>query len=683
MQPLSSPNKLTVMLAMIVVCLFNATNGHPVSKRSQDGATIYATDNTTTLSSSNGTPSIVILYYGHNVEGIPTFEIVSASGDTSIFEISYAESQRRSTSPSGSYGHLPNQPLQHHWPIHHLESSHPGSVSLPSGTLALRNVGVKPTTDTTPLNLLPGSFSCSDVDITRIWSVGVRTLNSAITSAALPANLTMEIGSWQSIHATADLTDVSVSVNGTLVLQFSQFAHFYGSFGIGASFGHAAYFQNITATSPTGRIIYTHPLIDRSFLIDFFSGSNPADTIVDGSRRDRIAYSGDLDISVGVNFASTFAPSYIDGSLDLIGSYQLPPGFFLPTAKIQQEPLSTPLNVNLTGLIGYSFNLLTAIAQNYQTRGNVSLARTWAPKVVSMLDWADSQAASGLFNLTTPSFGVQRGLRVRPAAVSGATERCRSERHRLPDPSRNATSILSVMASQLAAPAGSLAFSPSTIAAGWAAKVSPYARRASSALTLLKKTWAPMADPARSNYTGCFWETLNADGTAGLDLVTSLCHGWAAGPTAELTIHVLGVQPIAVGFTQWKVQPLTMGLEWANVTVPTVLGNIKVSWSFETGMLQMSVQSPAGGNRGTVYLPQPMPASSGQTVILVNGVPSFQINGGDTFVLTQQAATATTGTANPTAGTTTGSSVGAAVRPSGATVMSVSLCVISIAAALM
>lgn len=41
---------------------------------------------------SNGASSIVILDYDHEVEGIPSFEVLSNAGDTSLFEISYAES---------------------------------------------------------------------------------------------------------------------------------------------------------------------------------------------------------------------------------------------------------------------------------------------------------------------------------------------------------------------------------------------------------------------------------------------------------------------------------------------------------------------------------------------------------------------------------------------------------------
>ena len=40
----------------------------------------------------NTTRSVVIIDHSHEVEGIPSFEIVSHEGDTSLFEISYAES---------------------------------------------------------------------------------------------------------------------------------------------------------------------------------------------------------------------------------------------------------------------------------------------------------------------------------------------------------------------------------------------------------------------------------------------------------------------------------------------------------------------------------------------------------------------------------------------------------------
>jgi hypothetical protein len=86
-----------------------------------------------------------------------------------------------------------------------------------------------------------------------------------------------------------------------------------------------------------------------------------------------------------------------------MGSFHLTPGFFVPTAKIQQNPMPDIIPGNMTGFIGYSFNLLTGLAQSYVVTGDVDFAKKWAPAVVRMLDWADSQVRGGLFTLDDAS----------------------------------------------------------------------------------------------------------------------------------------------------------------------------------------------------------------------------------------------------------------------------------------
>jgi hypothetical protein len=53
---------------------------------------VTTTNETTILSATADAPAIVTLDYGHSVEGIPTFEVLSMEGDASVFEITYAES---------------------------------------------------------------------------------------------------------------------------------------------------------------------------------------------------------------------------------------------------------------------------------------------------------------------------------------------------------------------------------------------------------------------------------------------------------------------------------------------------------------------------------------------------------------------------------------------------------------
>ncbi|HET6485696.1 MAG TPA: alpha-L-rhamnosidase C-terminal domain-containing protein, partial [Spirochaetia bacterium] len=56
----------------------------------------------------------------------------------------------------------------------------------------------------------------------------------------------------------------------------------------------------------------------------------------------------------------------------------------------------------------------------------------------------------------------------------------------------------------------------------------------------------------------------------------SLCHGWASGPTAWLSQHVLGIRPQEPGFSSTLVRPQLGRLRWAEGSYPTPLGPIRV-----------------------------------------------------------------------------------------------------------
>lgn len=560
-----------------------------------------------------------------------------------------------------------------------------------------------------------GIYVSCDVTKRKITAyAGSTQENEELQSFDLPLNLTIALDSWHTVQAKVAMTDIKVTVDGSDALTMSQTTRLFGSFGIGASFGHRAVFRNLSVSSPDGAEIYSHPLTDTSFLLDFFMGTNPAAASVDGSRRDRIAYTGDLDIAGGAALVSTHGLEYIMGTLELFGSYQAAPGFFIPTAKIQQEPLTERLDVNITGLIGYSFNLLTAVASTYMHTGNVTFAKVWAPKVQAMLDWADSQTLdNGLFNLSDSSFGgdwnyydppqggvvtkfnviyayaLQECLTIladggidntiyqgRLAALRNAIDAnlwsdelgayILSES--LPNgfsqdsnaiailagvnlaANHSSETILSTLSADLMQPAGPLAFSSDAIASGFQSYISPFAsayhlraalasNNSDAALELLKNLWAPMADSGNANYTGCFWETLDQAGRPGLGITTSLCHGWSAGPTAELSKYVLGATPIRPGWAEFQVAPLTLGLRSAKGRIPLVDGVVEVDWSFDSdGSLNMTVDAPEG-KTGTVNLPSPMLIPVEQSVITVNGVVekgmSFKVRGGTSLTLVQ------------------------------------------------
>ncbi len=75
----------------------------------------------------------------------------------------------------------------------------------------------------------------------------------------------------------------------------------------------------------------------------------------------------------------------------------------------------------------------------------------------------------------------------------------------------------------------------------------------------------------------------------------SLCHGWASGPTAWLSRHVLGIEPIKPGCEEVRINPHLGDLEWAEGTFPTPKGIIYVKHTKkENGSIKTEVKSPRG-----------------------------------------------------------------------------------------
>ncbi len=117
------------------------------------------------------------------------------------------------------------------------------------------------------------------------------------------------------------------------------------------------------------------------------------------------------------------------------------------------------------------------------------------------------------------------------------------------------------------------------------------------AMEVIRTYWGAMLDLGATT----FWEDFDlawTEGAVGLnDLVPegaisihanfgnycykglrhSLCHGWAAGPTAWLTEHVLGVRPLSPGSKTLLIQPHLAGLEFAEGRFPTPEGVVTVS----------------------------------------------------------------------------------------------------------
>ncbi len=75
----------------------------------------------------------------------------------------------------------------------------------------------------------------------------------------------------------------------------------------------------------------------------------------------------------------------------------------------------------------------------------------------------------------------------------------------------------------------------------------------------------------------------------------SLCHGWASGPAAWISDHILGVESLEPGFKTVRIVPFLGDLKWAEGTVPTPYGPIFVRHEKDAqGTIHSEVRLPEG-----------------------------------------------------------------------------------------
>lgn len=98
-------------------------------------------------------------------------------------------------------------------------------------------------------------------------------------------------------------------------------------------------------------------------------------------------------------------------------------------------------------------------------------------------------------------------------------------------------------------------------------------------LNSTKEYWGGMLSQGATT----FWEGYQSN-QGGKDLFSfyerpygkSLCHAWSAGPATFLPSEILGLRPLEDGWKRFSVEPNLGALKWASATVPTPFGNIVV-----------------------------------------------------------------------------------------------------------
>lgn len=135
------------------------------------------------------------------------------------------------------------------------------------------------------------------------------------------------------------------------------------------------------------------------------------------------------------------------------------------------------------------------------------------------------------------------------------------------------------------------------------------------AMDIIRKFWGGMLDMGATT----FWEDFDLDWTKNAGRIDefvpkgkddihgdfggycyvgyrhSLCHGWASGPTAWLSNHVLGVEILEPGCKKVRITPHLGNLQWAKGTYPTPYGQIRIHHQkLADGTVKSSIEAPKG-----------------------------------------------------------------------------------------
>jgi alpha-L-rhamnosidase len=503
--------------------------------------------------------------------------------------------------------------------------------------------------------------------------------NTLLGKADLPFDL--KPGSWHHIEAVAAGNQVSASLDGQSFLSvniaglggFAPVAS--GSVGFANEQGAEGQFRNLLVTASGGKVLYSSPLTDPSVLNDFTANTNQLPTIIDGAKRDRYVWSGDIAVSGPTVYYSNGASEYVRGSLQLDGSYQLSNGRLFGALPPQLLPgVTSADNTFQAGIyawgLPYSIYFVTNLYEYYLYAGDLDFVRReWSvvqkelaylrtntnaqhlivttgldglnwhldfppPGTVTQVDIhyyaalseaarladalgqanvaAEYDAEAGLvkdainatlFDATTGLYDISDSLRGPAAQDANAFAVLFGVA-----PGSKWNSILGNLKAALNTANGPLAFAP---ASGFTVIISPFsssfeawarfeAGDATGALSLIRTVWGQMRK-GQPFYSGATWERMTPDAVPD-SIATSLAHGWGSGPTSALSKYVLGVRPTTAGYKTWLIEPQPGDLTWAEGTVLTPRGPIKVRWEKEGNGFELLVEVP-DGTSGTVGVP--------------------------------------------------------------------------------
>lgn len=224
------------------------------------------------------------------------------------------------------------------------------------------------------LNSSSAATSPDSVVIAKVSHGVSTTLGTLTTPFAVAENQAYRIST------TAAGQTITVSVNGTAIGSVSDPTFAAGTVGFGESGTGTANVSQLAVTARGGRPLYASTLASPSALTDFLTPGTPTvDLILDGAKRDRATFTGDLSVAAQTLYDTNDATSYVRESLDLLSSTQLTSGYVSPFAEpgapntggLIPGQVSVPLGI-------YSIYFVSDVGDYYRHTGDRQfVAQEW------------------------------------------------------------------------------------------------------------------------------------------------------------------------------------------------------------------------------------------------------------------------------------------------------------------
>lgn len=238
--------------------------------------------------------------------------------------------------------------------------------------------------------------------------------------AALPAPLAP--GQWHTLTTRAIGNRVEADVDGTNVFSFPVDSNPTGSVGFASASGAKAIFRHLVVAGPAGQALYTSTLAGKSVLVEFAAGTNELPIILDGAKRDRIIWLGDLGQSASVVYYSSGESRYVKGSLSTFASFASTEGEVstnvTPTLKTGLRlGAELPTGAGFFSL-PYSIYFLDALQQYVLYTGDTDFAREQWPVVQGELAYLRHHLDQDGLLVTDPGNGMDWSIDDNVGSVS-------------------------------------------------------------------------------------------------------------------------------------------------------------------------------------------------------------------------------------------------------------------------